>query len=156
MVLAVVEASLACRTGKRPLPLPTVTCFGLPYCEAELLFVLPGESDRSPGIKTCSPLPFPPGELAAKSWYSEEFTGVSDPLDPSGEPDPVDLILTILGAARATVSAGIGTSLASSLYNPLAILERAREGVMDCRPVYCVSLLPDCIEDVLDLSLIHI
>ena len=100
LIDVVVDASLACRIGKRPLLL-TVTCFGLANVELALLFT-DGFGERPlpcPGIITCNILTLPSSSGVTELWVE---SGASDEL--------LDLTETMRAApcGRAAVEAGIG------------------------------------------------
>lgn len=121
------DASLACRTGKRPLLLlpPRVTCVALPRTDDVGEGPWPGTITGTSLILSVACSSGVPGELSESG-----VDGVDDAV----------LTETIRGARRAAVVAGMGAAAASSQYTSDAMDSRASEGVIDCM-VYLVSRL---------------
>lgn len=122
--------SLACRAmGNLPLPFPTVTFVAL----AKPPFPTAGEAV---------------GELFCSGTITFTVLGLLDRGDSEAGDEACEVLTeTMRGAARTTLVAGMGTSVASSRYTSDIIDDLASDGVIDWR-VYCVSrLLPDLIEE---------
>lgn len=117
LVDVVFEASLACRTGKRPLVGGTVTCFALPALRKEVL----GDSPWD-GMTIWGPLPLP---------LSCGDGGPLLLLPESEVVEGVDLTDTIRGASRAAAVAGMGCADASSMNISELMESRIKDGEME-------------------------